>query len=877
MKAKLLIMAALIFMAQTAAGVSLAPQIIEQLKASGQLESIVQADRAARAKGVWEANPDPYRWGVTTDIDTLHCLIVLVDFDDMTHESGFPATPDEFDSLLFSSEVFEPGSMTDYYFETSYGQALLMGEVTPWLRMPERYSYYVDGQRGFGNYPRNAQRLAEDAVMIADHYVDFTLYDNDGDLMVDGLFIVHAGPGYEDTGNLNYIHSHVWVTSYDVWLADSSVYVSRYSMEPEETGGGQLVHIGVFCHEFGHVLGLPDLYDYDYDSDGTGMWSIMSGGSWGGGGMRPVHFDGWSKCELGWVSPTVVEENLHEEQIDAIEYSPDIYKLYGNNGPPWEYFIVENRRLRLFDASLPGQGLVIFHVDDSVDNNDNQNHYHVAVEQADGNFDLEHNRGSDAGDPWPGYSNNRTFDDFSVPNSNLYFDIPSEISVTNISDDDSSMQADLFIEYNLPLYEIQDITIDDSAGNGNGYPEPGESCSLAFTAMNVRAYTEELVVTLSCSDPEILIEDSVSTFDGIPIDTPFGNEDDPFLFAVPADYQPGFVTMTLTFSANGGDYQQPVDQRLLIGYPEILLVDDDDGGALESYYLAALNELNLTYEKWDISSSGSPAAALNQHQIVIWFTGDTRPEPPAVDDVEALMSYLDNGGRLILTSQDFVQRLAERGQAVDLLLLHDYLEVDYAALESNHFVTGSPGTNFDGLQFLTAGSGGAQNQISQDALQAEAGAMTLMTYEPGTISAVGAAGNGYAAVTVGFGIEGIYDGYPGYDSRADFIAAARQFLYDQTGVPEIGDNLPEHFALSKNFPNPFNATTMIEYTLTASGPVKVEVFDILGRSLETLVDRNQPAGRYQVEWNAAKYASGVYFYKIQTADSNSIKKMVLLK
>ena len=134
--------------------------------------------------------------------------------------------------------------------------------------------------------------------------------------------------------------------------------------------------------------------------------------------------------------------------------------------------------------------------------------------------------------------------------------------------------------------------------------------------------------------------------------------------------------------------------------------------------------------------------------------------------------------------------MAERGEAVDLLLLHDYLKVDYGALESNHFVAGSPGTNFDGLQFLTAGSGGAQNQISQDALQAEAGAMTLMTYEPGTISAVGAAGSGYATVTVGFGIEGIYDGYPGYDSRADFIAAARQFLYDQTGIPEVGDNLP---------------------------------------------------------------------------------------
>lgn len=873
-----LVIIALTLMAQMAAGVSLAPQIVEQLKASGQLESLVQADRAARDRGVWQANPDPYRWGLTTDVDTLHCLIILVDFADMRHETGFPATPENFDSLLFSSDVFEPGSMTDYYFETSYGQALLMGEVTPWLRMPELYSYYVDGQRGFGDYPHNAQRLAEDAVIAADPYVDFAPYDNDGDWMVDGLFIVHAGPGYEDTGNYNYIHSHVWVTSYDVWLENNTVYVSRYSMEPEETGGGQLVHIGVFCHEFGHVLGLPDLYDYDYDSDGTGMWSIMSGGSWGGGGLRPVHFDGWSKCELGWVSPTIVEENLTQQQIDAVEYSPDIYKIYSLDGAPWEYFIVENRRLRLFDASLPGEGLLIFHVDESVDGNDDQNHYHVAVEQADGQFDLEHNQGSDSGDPWPGFADNRTFDDFSVPNSNLYyFEMQSGISVTNISDDDSTMWADLFVEFELPLYMVQDITVDDETGNGNGFPEPGESCSLVFTAINVRSYAAELVVTLSCSDIDITISDDMATFEGVPVDVPFSNEDDPFIFEVPGDFQPGFVTMTLIFSANGGDYVQPFEFQILIGTPEFLLVDDDNGDNLESFYVAALEELDLLYETWDRSTSGSPAGVLDQYEIVIWFTGDTRAEPTEAADVEALIEYLDSGGRLIVTSQDFVQRLAERGEALDLILIHDYLKVDYAGPEGNHFIIGSPGTSFEGLQFVTVGGDGAQNQISQDVFQAEPGGITLMIYDPGTISAIGTGGSGYATVMMGFGIEGVNNSYPGYNDRADLIGAARQFLYDQTGVPDDGVILPGQIALSQNYPNPFNAKTTIEYALNADGSIKIEVFDILGRNLETLVDRIQPAGKYRAEWDAAKWASGVYFYKIQAGGLSTIRKMVLLK
>jgi M6 family metalloprotease-like protein len=302
-----------ILAANFALGVSIAPQIVEQLKETGQLQSVVEADRDARARGVWQANPNPYRFGATADVETLHCLIILVDFDDMTHESGFHSEPPNFDTLLFSLGLRNPGSMADYYDETSYGQAYLTGQVTRWYRMPQLYSYYVDGQRGFGSYPHNAQKLTEDAITAADPDIDYSLYDNSGDGEVDALFVVHAGPGYEDTGNLNYIHSHAWVMSRRFYLDGVELY--RYSMEPEETASNRLVTIGVFCHEFGHVLGLPDLYDYDYDSQGVGDWSVMAGGCWGGGGARPVHFDAWSKYQLGFAVPTIPASNLIHEQI----------------------------------------------------------------------------------------------------------------------------------------------------------------------------------------------------------------------------------------------------------------------------------------------------------------------------------------------------------------------------------------------------------------------------------------------------------------------------------------------------------------------------------------------------------------------------------
>jgi len=878
MSKKLGLIFGLLMMVQTVMAVPLAPEIVEMLRQSGQLEQIVQADQNAREKGVWEANPDPVSFGLATDIDTLHCIIVLVDFDDMPYTiGGFAAEPADFDSLLFSEGLYQPGSMSDYYFETSYGQALLLGQVTQWYRMPELSTYYADGQRGFGSYPRNAQHLTEDAVLAADSDIDFSPYDNDDDGMVDGLFIVHAGPGYENSGNLNHIHSHAWVTNSQI-NTDDNVYVYRYSMEPEESGGADMVHIGVFCHEFGHVLGLPDLYDYGYDSDGAGSWSVMAGGVWADGGRTPVHFDAYSRMRLGFIAPQDLTDNLVNEQIDAVEYSPDIYRLFSQGDPFIQYFLVENRQRRLFDSYLPGDGLLIYHVDESQDNNDNQDRYLVAVEQADGEFDLEHNHGADPGDPWPGMSNNRTFDDYSVPNSWLYVYGPSEVSVADISNSDSIMHADLFIMYDSPLYELLNLDFDDSAdGNNDGHPDAGETCDIFFTARNIRAGAENLTVTASGSDPQIIFSDPVSLFGNLPINTPFNNQADPITFNIPDSYPDGFVTFTLTFSANNGGYQQEFTRRIVIGTPDVLLVDDDGGDDLESYYIDALEYNNLLYELWDVAGQGSPTENLNSYPLVIWFTGDTRAETMSPANVSGLIDYLDGNGHLLMTSQDFVQKLTERGETEDMLLLNTYLKVNYVERAMSHFVYGEAETNFDELRFITGGNEGPNNQSSQDALDVFDGGIILATYASDDAAVVGVLDE-YAAITVGFGAEGINNNYSGYDTRESFIAAAFQFLYSQTAIDEPITYLPQKMRLTQNYPNPFNARTVISYSIAEPSEVKIEIFDLLGRSVETLVDEpSLLAGNYQVIWNAQAIPSGIYFYKITVDDIVNAKKMVLLK
>ena len=119
---------------------------------------------------------------------------------------------------------------------------------------------------------------------------------------------------------------------------------------------------------------------------------------------------------------------LSNEFIEAVEYNDDVYLLLDNpNGPSdWgggegEYFLIENRQKIGYDAGLPGHGLIIWHIDESRKSNSDENHKLVDLEAADGRTDMDQNINyGDAGDPFPGITNNREFGKTTNPNSNLY-------------------------------------------------------------------------------------------------------------------------------------------------------------------------------------------------------------------------------------------------------------------------------------------------------------------------------------------------------------------------------------------------------------------------------------------------------------------------
>jgi immune inhibitor A len=393
-------------------------------------------------------------------------LLILVDFTD--NDSQVNAS--FFDDLIFGTGV---ATLRDYYRAVSYNHLdivtvnLNLPSSLGWNREPQTYAYYVDGQNGFGNYPRNAQKMVEDACDLVDTSVDFAQYDNDGDGYVDALFVVHAGPGAEFTGSDSDIWSHSWTTS-TPQLHDG-VYVSNYSMEPEYWLTPGDMTIGVYAHELGHTaFGLPDLYDTTYQSEGLGNWSLMAGGSWNGsgypGGNYPALPDAWSHFQMGYVNPVNVAGKLTGQTIKNIENNPEAYRLWTSGAAGDEYFLLENRRQIGYDSYLPGNGLLIYHIDESVSGNNNPwypghtsfGHYEVALEQADGLWGLEKNASSgDDGDPYPGSANNRNLTFLTLPDSKGYGGGNTHVKVENISASGSTMNADLNVLFH---------TINASAG-----------------------------------------------------------------------------------------------------------------------------------------------------------------------------------------------------------------------------------------------------------------------------------------------------------------------------------------------------------------------------------------------------------------------------
>ena len=387
--------------------------------------------------------------------------IIRIEFTD----SSLVHTKAALERRLFDSTNAEPtGSMYDYYRWVSGRRIRVRGEVVATVRLPHDRYYYAYDAWGVNavNSPNNDYGMFRDAVSACDPTVDFSRFDLDGDGYVDMLWLVHAGPGGETTGNPRDLWSITsratagWSNGSPAELNDLvpgsatlHMRIDRFTVVPELSGlhPGQLNEIGVFCHEFGHTLGLPDLYDTTVlggaANTGPGNWSLMSSGAYGGDGLSPEspsHMGAWCSLWLGWTSRVRPTQDTTLTLAPLADGTPLLeFWFQGEDSP--EHFLLENRVRESFDRKLPNDGLLVHQVDEAVmGQRISSNRVNTGptpgmrVLEADGQFDLYTglNRG-DQSDPFPGSARVRRIDDMTIPSTRSFTGLPTNISIEDVA------------------------------------------------------------------------------------------------------------------------------------------------------------------------------------------------------------------------------------------------------------------------------------------------------------------------------------------------------------------------------------------------------------------------------------------------------------
>ena len=917
-----LLIIAFVAVAPPAKAVAPAPGTIEKWKAEGVLKKNIETWKNFKANGGCAPSQHSIfdkkslaaaRSSGSLFVDTAKILVILVDFSDHkydgnTHGQSIASTPLQIDSILFSDKN-PTGSLKDFYLENSYGNFVVVGDTTSWLRMPSTYSSYEDGVSGLGP---SGRQLAFDAVIAAEAWgVNFAEFDADGDGWLDGLVIIHAGLGAE-TGAYG-IWSHKWTMPMGNTINLDGINILDYTMNPEEQPGS-ISPIGVICHEFGHFLGLPDLYDVndnDNTSVGLGNWAVMATGSYNGNSQSPAHFCAWSKDQMGFLNLIDVNFNQDSVAIPAIEFADTAYRLVNSVSSP-QYWIVENRQRMGFDVSLPATGLLIYHIDPTAPTQNGSNvtpyQYRVGIEQADGKQDLEFtlNNNGDGGDPFPGSTVNREFHDQSIPNNALNVtDTKTKIGIWDITDSDSIMYADFDIEWSRPYIVTDSILFSDASpgGNGDGNLDPGETIQVFFTARNMMKEGYKVKATLITSNPDITFTANDVTFAPVFNATPVNNDAAPIIFTISNSVETILDSFFLTISCdslfagtpgNDDNYSRTFGFEIAVGTPKILIVDDDRGADYEQVIIDVLSTRKMPFKIWNKKVQNSPTSAdLKKYPIVFWHTGADASNVITLADMTAMGDYMDSGYSLFFSSASGLKDMHN----IDPTFLPTYFKAEFNDTIINPAdVRGVPGSELGDLSRYKVPST-PDFPFPRPAMRVASGGEGFLTYKSGSIEpSAGISYHGtHKSVILSFPVESIvyqlviFNKLWSVDTLInrviDFFDPISTDIFDSDPLVQ----LPESFELNQNFPNPFNPSTTISYTIRTRGSIgselyrtQLDIFNVLGRKVKTLVDKVQSPGSYTVEWqgdtdSGSKAASGIYFYRLILGPETQTKKMMLIK
>lgn len=302
-------------------------------------------------------------------------IVILAEFSDTAFTLPNPKKSFEYyfngehrgDKELINGEASLGGSVNKYFTDCSFGKFSPTFDVYGPVKLNNKHSYY--GGKGRGRY------LVKDACLAADDIIDFSKkeYDSDGDGYVDFVCVVFAG--YSSSFSANPIY-WIWPASHGVdigtfdgakvyrWLDCNELngFPGSYTSEPYCRING----IGLFCHEFSHCLGLPDLYPRDgsvIDNQEMELWDLMDFGEYLSAGNFPPPYTAWERETMGWMKIDTLTTDQKDIEIEPIDYGGKAYRFMNpNDATKREYFLMENIQNKGWNYYQKGHGLLVYHV-----------------------------------------------------------------------------------------------------------------------------------------------------------------------------------------------------------------------------------------------------------------------------------------------------------------------------------------------------------------------------------------------------------------------------------------------------------------------------------------------------------------------------------
>ncbi len=294
-------------------------------------------------------------------------LVILLEFKDVK----FQYTQQAFHNLLNQSGYSDnnaTGSCRDYFIACSDSVFQPDFDVYGPYTLSQNVAYY--GEQVGDTHDKNVHAAFIEAVQLADEDVDFSQYDTNGDGKVDNIFFYYAGHNQAEGASENTIWPHSHNLQYkNIVLDKKQITTYACTSELKGSGGKVMCGVGTFCHEFSHVLGLPDWYDTNYGKYTVGAWTIMASGNYNNYGNTPPTYSSYERFYLGWLKPEQLKtpgiytmQSLTESN-SAYLIAASEHNLIGNSPSPNEFFMIEYRTRTGWDAYLPGKGMLAWHID----------------------------------------------------------------------------------------------------------------------------------------------------------------------------------------------------------------------------------------------------------------------------------------------------------------------------------------------------------------------------------------------------------------------------------------------------------------------------------------------------------------------------------